>query len=61
MLVEKIHDAIDKALQNPDLQHQLSVTDIPGKPMPLNEVAALMKADYEKLTSVVKASGITPQ
>ena len=35
-LVEKIHDAIDKALQNPDLQHRLSVTDIPGKPMPLN-------------------------
>ena len=60
-LVEKIHDAIDKALQNPDLQHQLSVTDIPGKPMALNELAALMKADHEKLTSVVKASGITPQ
>ena len=61
VLVEKIHDAIDKALQNPDLQHQLSLTDIPGKPMALNELAALMEADHEKLTSVVKASGITPQ
>jgi len=29
--------------------------------MPLNELAVLMKADYEKLTSVVKASGMTPQ
>jgi hypothetical protein len=29
--------------------------------MPLNELASLMKADYEKLTLVVKASGITPQ
>ncbi len=29
--------------------------------MPLNELAALMKADHEKLTSVVKASGMTPQ
>jgi hypothetical protein len=28
-------------------QHQLSVTDIPGKPMALNELAALMKADQK--------------
>jgi hypothetical protein len=27
----------------------------------VNELAALMKADYEKLTAVVKASGMTPQ
>ncbi|SRR6266849_1809124 len=60
-LVEKIHEAINKALQNPDVQRQLSVADIPGKPMPLNELASLMKADYEKLTAVVKASGMTPQ
>jgi tripartite-type tricarboxylate transporter receptor subunit TctC len=60
-LVEKIHEAINKALQNPDVQRQLSVADIPGKPMPLNELAALMNADYEKLTSVVKASGMTAQ
>jgi tripartite-type tricarboxylate transporter receptor subunit TctC len=60
-LIEKIHQAIDKALQNPDVQRQLAIADIPGKPMPLKELAALMKADYEKLTSVVKASGMTPQ
>jgi tripartite-type tricarboxylate transporter receptor subunit TctC len=60
-LVEKIHGAINKALQNPDVQRQLAVADIPGKPMSLNELAGLMKADYEKLTTVVKASGMTPQ
>ncbi len=60
-LVEKIHDAIDKALQNPDVQRQLAVADIPGKAMPLNELASLMKADYEKLTTVVKTSGMTVQ
>ena len=60
-MVEKIHDGIDKALQNPDVQRQLSVADIPGKPMPLGELAALMKADHEKLTTVVKASGIPQQ
>ncbi len=60
-LVEKIHEAINKALQNPDVQRQLAVADIPGKPMPLNELASLMKADYEKLTAGVKASGMTPQ
>ncbi len=50
-LVQKIHDAIDKALQNPDVQRTLSVADIPGKAMPLNDLASLMKADHEKLTS----------
>ncbi|WP_291577563.1 tripartite tricarboxylate transporter substrate-binding protein [Bradyrhizobium sp.] len=60
-IVEKIHDGIDKALQNPDVQRQLAVADIPGKPMPLGELAALMKTDHEKLTTVVKASGIPQQ
>ncbi len=48
-------------MENPDVQRQLSVADIPGKPMPLNDLAALMTADYEKLTAVVKASGMTAQ
>jgi tripartite-type tricarboxylate transporter receptor subunit TctC len=60
-VVEKIHQSINKALQNPDVQRQLSIADIPGKPMPLNELAALMKADYEKLTAVAKASAMKPQ
>ena len=60
-LVEKINDAINKALLNPDVQRLLSISDIPGKPMTLDELASLMKADHEKLTSVVKASGMTPQ
>jgi tripartite-type tricarboxylate transporter receptor subunit TctC len=60
-IVEKIHDGINKALLNPDVQRQLAIADIPGKPMTLGELASLMKADYEKLTSVVKASGIAPQ
>ena len=54
----KIHDGINAALQNPDVQRQLSVADIPGKPIPLNDLAALMKADHDKLTAVVKASGM---
>ncbi len=60
-LVRKINEAINKALQNPDVQRQLSVANIPGKPMPLNDLAALMKADHEKLTKVVKTSGIPLQ
>jgi hypothetical protein len=39
---------------NPDVQRQLSVSGIPGKPMSLGELAALMKADHEKLSMVVK-------
>ena len=60
-LVEKIHDAIDKALENPAVQRQLAIADIPGQPMPLKDLAALMKTDTEKLIAVVKASGIEPQ
>jgi len=60
-IAEKINQAINKALTNPDVQRQLAVADIPGKPMSLRELAALMKADHDKLTSVVKASGMTPQ
>jgi tripartite-type tricarboxylate transporter receptor subunit TctC len=60
-IAEKINDGINKALLNPDVQRQLSIADIPGKPMSLSELAALMRADHDKLTAVVKASGMTPQ
>jgi len=60
-IVEKINDGINKALLNPDVIKQLSIADIPGKPMSLGELATLMKADHDKLTAVVKASGMTPQ
>ena len=60
-LVEKIHDAIDRALENPDVQRQLAISDIPGKPMPLSDLTVLMKADYEKLNKVVKTSGMALQ
>jgi tripartite-type tricarboxylate transporter receptor subunit TctC len=60
-IVKKIHDGINKALENPDVIRQLSVADIPGKPMPLNELASLMQADHDKLTTVVKASGLPQQ
>jgi tripartite-type tricarboxylate transporter receptor subunit TctC len=60
-IVERIHAGINKALENPDVQRQLAVADIPGKPMQLSELASLMKTDYEKLTAVVKDSGIPQQ
>jgi tripartite-type tricarboxylate transporter receptor subunit TctC len=60
-IVQKINAAISKALENPDVQRELAVADIPGKPMPLDELASLMKADHEKLTAVVKAAGIPQQ
>jgi tripartite-type tricarboxylate transporter receptor subunit TctC len=60
-LAEKINAAINKALENPDVQKQLSITDIPGKPMSLRDLAVLMKSDYEKLTTVVKTSGMALQ
>jgi hypothetical protein len=43
--VQKINDGINKALQNPKVERQLSVANNPGKSMPLTELAALMKAD----------------
>jgi len=60
-LAAKINAAINKALENPDVQRQLSITDIPGKPMSLRDLATLMKSDYEKLTTVVKTAGMALQ
>jgi tripartite-type tricarboxylate transporter receptor subunit TctC len=60
-LAGKINDAINRALQNPDVQRQLSLANIPGKPMALDELAGLMKADHEKLTTVIKTSGMALQ
>ena len=60
-LAEKINAAINKALQNPDVQRQLSIANIPGKPMRLDELAGLMKADQEKLTTVVSTAGMALQ
>jgi tripartite-type tricarboxylate transporter receptor subunit TctC len=60
-IVEKINDGINKALQNPDVQRQLSLANIPGKPTPLAELAALVKADHDKLTTVVKTTGMALQ
>src|SRR3954451_14726160 len=60
-LVKRIHDAIDAALQSPEVIDRLSHADIPGQPMPLQELAALMKADHERLTEIVKVSHIAVQ
>ncbi|QOZ35745.1 tripartite tricarboxylate transporter substrate binding protein [Bradyrhizobium sp. CCBAU 53421] len=60
-LLEKINAAINAALQNPDVQRQLSLANIPGKPMSLDELAALMKADQQKLTTVIKSAGMALQ
>jgi tripartite-type tricarboxylate transporter receptor subunit TctC len=60
-LAAKINAAINKALENPDVQRQLSISDIPGKPMSLRDLAALMRSDYEKLSTVVKTAGMALQ
>jgi tripartite-type tricarboxylate transporter receptor subunit TctC len=60
-LARKINEAINKALQNPDVRRQLSVANVPGKPMPLDDLAALMKADHDKLATVVKTAGMALQ
>jgi tripartite-type tricarboxylate transporter receptor subunit TctC len=60
-LVKRIHDAINAALESPEVIARLSHADIPGQPMPLEELAALMKADHERLTEIVKVSHIAVQ
>src|SRR3954453_9950513 len=60
-LVKRIHDAVDAALQSPEVIERLSHADIPGAPMPLEELAALMTADHERLTEIVKVSHIAVQ
>jgi tripartite-type tricarboxylate transporter receptor subunit TctC len=57
-LVGRIHEAINKALTSPEVIERLSHADIPGQPMQLDELAKLMKADFERLTEIVKVSHI---
>lgn len=59
--VDRIHQAINKALDNSAVQKRLAVADIPGKPMALGELATLMKSDYDKLSAIVKTSGMAGQ
>jgi tripartite-type tricarboxylate transporter receptor subunit TctC len=60
-IVTKIHDGVNRALSSPEVQRRLELADIPGKPMPLEELASFMKADYETLLRVVNASGAALQ
>ncbi|HYW61813.1 MAG TPA: tripartite tricarboxylate transporter substrate binding protein [Bradyrhizobium sp.] len=60
-LVKRIHDAVDAALQAPEVIERLSHADIPGQPMPLEQLAELMKADHQRLTEIVKVSHIAVQ
>jgi tripartite-type tricarboxylate transporter receptor subunit TctC len=57
-LVSRIHEAINTALQSPEVIQRLSHADIPGQPMQLDELAKLMKADHERLNEIVKVSHI---
>jgi len=57
-IVAQINAAINKALDNPEVQRKLAVADIPGRPMTPQQLAALMKADHDKLTAVVRSSGL---
>ena len=50
-----------QALQNPEVQRQLAVANIPGKPMALADLAALMKTDHEKPTKVIATSSMALQ
>jgi tripartite-type tricarboxylate transporter receptor subunit TctC len=60
-VVSRIHAAIDKALLSSEVIERLSHADIPGQPMPLDDLARLMKADHERLTEIVKVSHIAVQ
>jgi tripartite-type tricarboxylate transporter receptor subunit TctC len=60
-VVERIHASINKALTSPEVEARLSKSDIPGSPMTLQALAALMKSDTEKMSDVVKESGLKPR
>src|SRR4051794_8642955 len=60
-LVKRIHEAINTALGSSEVIERLSHADIPGQPMPLDELAKLMQADHARLTEIVKASHIAVQ
>lgn len=56
-IIARVHDAVNVALADPEVRERLARADIPGSPMTLEALAALMKRDYETLTALVKAEG----
>ena len=55
-IVKTINAGISKALENPTVRDRLAKSDIPGKPMSVAELAALMKTDETALAAVAKAT-----
>ena len=58
-LAEKINNAINNALQNPDVQRQLSVSDIPGKPMSLGGTCDADEGRPREADVGVKTAGMS--
>ena len=55
-IVKTINAGISKALENQTVRDRLAKSDIPGKPMSVAELAALMKTDETALAAVAKAT-----
>lgn len=60
-VVERIHAAINDALNAPEVRERLAQADIPGTPMALSELAALVKSDHDDMLKVIRESGIEAQ
>ena len=57
-VVQKIHDAINKVISEPDIRDKLARQGLEVQPMKREEFAALVAADLPRWAKVIKALGI---
>jgi len=57
-VVQKIHDAVNKVISEPDIRDKLAKQGLEVSPMTREEFAALVTADLPRWAQVIKALGI---
>lgn len=61
-IVERINSEINKALQSPEVSDRLLKSgSLPGSIRSADEIQAMMRADFERWSKVVRAAGIKAQ
>ena len=58
VVVQKIHDAINKVIAEPEIRDKLARQGLEVNPMTREEFAALVTADLPRWAQVIKALGI---
>jgi tripartite-type tricarboxylate transporter receptor subunit TctC len=61
-VAQRINNAINQALESPEVQERLrGLATEPQPPRSLEQIAAVLRSDFEKYRQVIQAGGITAE